>query len=56
MIAANHLTGRATAGKNHFYCLLPGDHLSPETENAIEVMTELSEKLLIEGTPVKDEN
>jgi len=36
--------------------LLPGDHLSPETENAIEVMTELSEKLLIEGTPVKDEN
>lgn len=43
-------------GRNHFYCLLPGDHLSSETEGAIEVMTEMAEKLLKEGTPVEDEN
>lgn len=43
-------------GKNYFYCLLPGDHLSPETEHAIEVLTEMSEQLLKEGTPVEDKN
>lgn len=43
-------------GYSHFYCLLPGDHLSADTEKAIEVMTELAEKLLKEGTPRTDEN